>query len=103
MEKASSCSAIKGLLLSLAIMMAAALGVTDVPWAKERKVVVPMPHPSFAYVTNENSNTVAVIDTATNAVVDLIKPAKTQFNSSLISSWRSNPQQTWAQSGSEPN
>jgi hypothetical protein len=35
--------------------------------------------------------------------LDVIKPAKTQFNSSLIASWRSNTEQPQSQSGSEPN
>ncbi len=34
-------------------------------------------------------------------LLDLIKPAKMQFNSSLIASWRSNTEQSQAQSGSE--
>ena len=35
-------------------------------------------------------------------LLDLIKPAKMQFNSSLIESWGSNTEQTQAQNGSEP-
>ncbi len=36
-------------------------------------------------------------------LLDLIKPARTQFNSSLIASWPSHTEQTQAQSGSEPD
>jgi len=41
-------------------------------------------------------------ETIAGVLCDLIKPAKTQFISSLIAFWLSNTQQTQAQSGSRP-
>ena len=58
MRKEAFCSGFKGLLISLAIMMAVALSIPAGAWGTP-----------FAYVTNLSSNTVSVINTATDTVI----------------------------------
>lgn len=58
MRKEGFCGGVRGLLVSMVIMMAVVLGVTGRAWAEP-----------FAYVTNLNSGTVSVIDVATNTVI----------------------------------